>query len=126
MTEPVSTSGGVIYGIAKFMIYIGLPASVAVTIVMAMTHPKSTQEWMVALISTGAASVYGGAFAIKYFELSDWAIAHDAWASLGGVYLVCGLPAWVLVRSFFLWADRNKARDLLQIASEIKKLNDNN
>jgi hypothetical protein len=52
--------------------------------------------------------------------LQSWALEHDAAESLGGIYLVCGLPAWVLVRAAFAWFEKRRNKDLAELAADAK------
>jgi hypothetical protein len=64
---------------------------------MAMTLPKTVREFVVAMISTIVFSLGGGAFVVRWFELSHWANDDVGLVGLGVVIFICGLPAWVLV-----------------------------
>jgi hypothetical protein len=77
MSEPTSSSVAG-YALFKWGVAIGLPAAIVAVIVMVMTRPKDTREWVCALISTTASSIYGGAFVIHHYNLQSWALEHDA------------------------------------------------
>ncbi|MEH6483046.1 MULTISPECIES: hypothetical protein [Pseudomonas] len=119
MTEPASTAFG---GIALYKLGIlGAFSAVLVTIVvMAMTLPKSAREFVVAMISTVVASLGGGAFVIRWFDLQHWANDDVGLIALAAVIFVCGLPAWVLVRALFVYAELRKSMSLIDMISEIK------
>jgi hypothetical protein len=119
MSEPAS-SGVAGYALFKWGVAIGLPAATVAVIVMVLTRPKDTREWVCALASTFAASIYGGAFAIRYFNLQSWVLEPDSTMALGGVYAVCGLPAWVLVRAGFAWFEKRRNKDLGELATDAK------
>lgn len=120
MAEPTS-SGVASYAVYKILLAYGLPACLASIIVMLLTQPRSPREWTLALLSTVASSIYGGAFAARYFGLHTWALEDNGLLMLGGLYLLCGLPAWVLIRAGFAWVDRRKSKDIAELALDARK-----
>lgn len=119
MTEPASTAFG---GIALYKLgVLGAFAAVLVTIVvMAMTLPKTAREFAVAMICTVVASLGGGAFLIRWFDLQHWANDDIGLVALAAVIFVCGLPAWVLVRGWFVYAELSKHMSLPDMIRELK------
>lgn len=113
MSEPVSTTAGV-YG-AKFAISSGFGAFVATVIVMAMAYPKTKREFVAAMFSTLAFSVFGGAAAIEYFNFQAWGLVAQ-----GLAFVVCGLPAWVAVRAFFAWSESNKGASIVELIKQAR------
>lgn len=87
------------------------------TLVLLLTMPSSKKQQAAALISTIASSFYGGGALIDYYHLADVLSS----TTLGGVYLVAGIPAWVIVRAFFYFTEKNKRRDPLQVISDVRK-----
>jgi hypothetical protein len=120
MTEPTSSSAA---GLAVWKIGIayGVPAALAAVIVMVLTRPRDTREWILALTTTLSGSIYGGAFAIRYFGWQSWLADPNSAMVLGGVYLVCGLPGWVLVRAAFAWIEKRRHKDLGELYQDAKK-----
>lgn len=96
-------------------------AILAAIVVMAITPARNAREFIVGMVSTLVASLSGGAAAASYLGLTEQ--VHNPWglAMLGGLFFVCGLPGWLLVRAFFLWAERNKGKDLAQLLGMIRK-----
>lgn len=119
MAEPTS-SGIAGYTMFKIAVAYGIPTATVCTIVMLMTKPSTRTEWIVMLMSTISASIYGGAFAIRYFGWQTWAAEPNGFIALGGIYLLCGLPAWVFLRWVFSWVERRKDKDLSEVALEVK------
>jgi len=119
MTEPASTAFG---GIALYKLgVLGAFSAVLVTIVvMAMTLPKTPREFVVALICTVVSSLTGGAFVIRWFELQHWANDDIGLIALAGAFFVCGLPAWVMVRGWFVYAELSKHMSLPDMLRELK------
>ena len=119
MTEPASTAFG---GIALYKLgVLGAFAAVLVTIVvMAMTLPKTAREFAVAMICTVVASLGGGAFLIRWFDLQHWANDDIGLVALAAVIFICGLPAWVLVRGWFVYAELSKHMSLPDMIRELK------
>jgi hypothetical protein len=120
MSEPVS-SGAAGIGLFKLAAAGGLGAALAAIIVMAGATPQTKKEWVVALTSTVATSLLGGAALIQWWGIAGWATqGFIGLAGLIGICFAAGLPAWVAVRAFFKYADKNKDKDLLDMAREVK------
>lgn len=119
MTEPATTAAG---GLALYKLgALGfLAALLSALVVMAMTLPRTTREFSVALISTVVGSLLGGAFAIRYFELQSWAADDIGLLGLGAVIFTCGLPGWVSVRAWFAYTEARKGRSLIQLIREVR------
>lgn len=125
MSEPISgTAAGVagwkfIGGVAGMG---AIGAGLAAFVVMAMTKPKSDQEWRVALICTLVGSIGGGPALVKYLGIESW--AHDTLGlmGLGGFIFACGLPAWALVRALFKFLDKRRDADLAEIVRGVKEV----
>ena len=119
MTEPASTAFG---GIALYKLgLLSAFAAVLVTIVvMAMTLPKTAREFAVAMICTVVASLGCGALLIRWFDLQHWANDDIGLVALAAVIFVCGLPAWVLVRGWFVYAELSKHMSLPDMIRELK------
>lgn len=125
MSEPIS---GTAAGVAGWKIIGGLAgasgigAGVAAYIVMAMTKPKDDREFRVSMVSTLAASLGGGAAAIKYFGIEKWAGDAIGLMGMGGVMFACGLPGWLLVRALFHYIEKRKDADITEIVKDVKEL----
>lgn len=126
MSEPISGSAAVgAAGTAAFKA-LGGPAAVAggasvlaAIVVMVMTLPRTRGEWAVALISTVMFSLCGGAAVIQYLGLGTWMATINGTMALGGIYFVCGLPGWSIVRWLFNFVNKRKDKDLAEIAAEV-------
>jgi hypothetical protein len=118
MSEPASSAaaGIALYKLGAF----GFFAVLAGVVVMAMTLPKTVREFCVAMTSTVVFSICGGAFVVRWFELTDWVNDDMGVIAIGGVIFACGLPAWVLVRAWFAFASARKDKTLLELVLEIK------
>lgn len=102
--------------------------TLAAIVVMAMTMPKSRCEFFVALISTVVSSFAGGAWAILQWNMFGSVLTAsnelELWlslAKLGGVFFVCGLPGWVLIRSAFVFSEARKNKGINVLIRDIKK-----
>ncbi|PBJ02085.1 hypothetical protein BSF40_51840 [Pseudomonas sp. ACN5] len=116
---PLTAAGGIaLYKLGAF----GFVAVLAAVVVMAMTLPKTVREFVVAMISTSVSSICGGAFVVRWLGLGSWANDDVGVIALGGIIFVCGLPAWVLVRAWFKWAEKRRDKDLTEIASDLAEL----
>lgn len=129
MSEPISTGAAGAIGwkaLGGAAGALGIGAAMASIVVMAMTLPKSVREWTVGLISTVIGSLAGGAYVITRFDLLAGIYGGNdvgtllKLCSVLGVAFACGLPAWALVRAVFLYIERNKDRDALQIVEDVK------
>lgn len=120
MTEPASTAAGglVLWKLGVLGLFM---AALAAIVVMAMTVPKTVREFVVAMISTIVFSLGGGAFVVRWFDLSHWANDDVGLVGLGVVIFICGLPAWVLVRGWFAYAEASKGRSLLEMIKELRE-----
>ena len=121
MTEPATTAAG---GIAlyKLGVLAAIGAFLVSVVVMLMTLPRTGREFVVALISTVVSSVCGGAFTVRWLEIAHWAQDDVGMLGLGGVIFVCGLPAWVVVRALFRWAEARRDAELPQLLREVRDL----
>lgn len=125
MSEPITTGAA---GVAGWKIIGGLAgmgavgAGLATFVVMSMTRPKSDQEWRVALICTIVGSVGGGAALARYLGIQHWAQDPIGMVGLICVVFTCGLPAWALVRAFFLYLEKRKDADITEIIKDVKEV----
>lgn len=119
MSEPVS-SGLAGIGLVKIAGFL-FGATFAAIVVMAMTQPKSTREWVVALICTVIASICGGAFVVQWANLHAWAEVWEGSVALAGLHFVCGLPAWVFVRAWFAYAAKRQDMSLPDMIRELRE-----
>lgn len=123
MSEPIS---GTAAGVAGWKIIGGLAgmgaigAGLAAFVVMAMTKPKSDQEWRVALICTLVGSIGGGAALVRYLGIQHWAQDVFGIVAMLALSFACGLPAWALVRALFVYLDKRRDADLVEIAKDVK------
>ncbi len=76
---------------------------------------QSKREFIAAITSTLAFSIFGGAAAIEYFSIGHW-----SYIAQGVVFLLFGLPAWVLTRAFFAWSESNRGVGLVELIRQIK------
>ncbi len=93
----------------------------ATIIVMSIATPKSRGEWVAALTSTVAMSIFGGSFIVSYMGWIEWGDHWMGIAAITGMCFVCGLPAWLLVRALFAWMNKQRDKDLAEIAKGIAK-----
>lgn len=112
MSEPISGAAGS-YAIAKFIPILG--PVLATVIVMCLATPQSRKEWIAALTSTVAMSLFGGSMFVDYFHLNFGTMATT------GLSFACGLPAWLVVRAAFAWMNKNKNKDITQLAKVLAK-----
>ena len=116
---PLTAFGGIaLYKLGAF----GFVAVLAAIVVMAMTLPKTAREFVVAMISTTVSSICGGAFVVRWFDLGAWVNDDFGLMAIGGLIFICGLPAWVLVRAGFKWAEKRKDKDLAELATDLQDL----
>jgi len=108
------------YGGAKVAGFAGVGFIMAAAVVMAMTSPPTRREFLVALIATLAFSIGGGGAVISYFHLHAWANDIFGMMAILGLAFLCGLPGWIIVRAAFIFAEKNKEKDLGQWITIIK------
>lgn len=114
-------SSAVATGIASKIAGLSACAILAAIVVMAITPPRSFQEFVVGLISTVMASLTGGAALVRYMNLTELVNDPFGLATIGGIFFVCGLPGWLLVRAFFLWAQRRRHMDIAELLKDAKR-----
>lgn len=129
MSEPMSAAAAAVgakaLGGAAGAISFG--AVLATVVVMLRTLPGNSKEWALGIISTVVASLAGGAAVTIKFgllgEITDAATdvaLFFALVQLFGIVFVCGLPGWALVRAAFLYMDKNRDKDLAELAADVK------
>lgn len=120
MSEPISSTAAGVAGwkIIGGLAGTGIGAGLAAYIVMAMTKPKTDQEWRAALICTLVGSIGGGACLISWLGIQRW--ADDVFGRVGmfGIVFACGLPAWLIVRALFLYIDKRRDADITEIIAD--------
>lgn len=121
MTDLSSAVAAGIAGIAAKIAGLSAPAILAAVVVMAKTPPKTFSEFVVGVISTLMASLSGGAALVSYLGLTELVNDHWGLATIGGIMFVCGLPGWLLVRAFFLWAQRRRHMDIAELLEDAKR-----
>lgn len=112
MSEPLTGAAGG-WAIAKAIPILG--PVLATIIVMCLATPTSRKEWIAALTSTVAMSLFGGSIIVDYFQLNFGTMATT------GLSFACGLPAWLVVRALFHWMNKNKQKDIAELAKEVAK-----
>lgn len=117
VTEPVS-AGGV--AVAKVLAMIFGSATLAAIVVMVSIPPRSRGEWATALVCTVIASICGGSAAVMHFALQYWVNDFFGLIALGGLFFLCGLPGWVLVRWGFAWVVLNPTKSPFAFIREIR------
>jgi hypothetical protein len=123
MSEPISgaAAGAVGWKIIGGLAGMGaIGAALAAFVVMAMTKPKTEQEWRVALACTFVGSLGGGAALIKYLGVEHWSNDVLGLVAQGGLIFTCGLPAWTLIRALFKYLEKRKDADIVEIANDVK------
>ncbi|WEF34851.1 hypothetical protein [Pseudoduganella chitinolytica] len=96
-------------------------AGLAAIVVMCLTKPRSTEEWIVGLISTVVGSIAGGAAVVQHFGLQAWADTPTGLVAMLGLVFSCGLPAWAVVRWLFNYINKRGNATIDEIAREIKQ-----
>lgn len=121
MSEPISGTAAGIFGwkaLGGLAGAAGIGAGVASYIVMTMTKPKDDREFRVALASTIAGSLGGGAALIKYLGVEHWSSDLIGLMGQGGLMFTCGLPAWLLIRALFHYIEKRKDADITEIIAD--------
>lgn len=102
----------------------GIGAALAAVVVMCMSLPRTAREWTVALISTVAGSMGGGAVVIKQLGLERLATDEIGLMAIIGIAFASGLPAWAVVRWLFAYLERRRERDIAEVAEEVRRFID--
>ena len=123
MAEPASSAAGGILGwklIGGVAGALSLGAALAAIVVMLMTPPRHKREWAVGLISTVVSSIGGGAAAVQYFGIEQWAHTGLGLVAMFGLIFACGLPGWSLVRAVFTYLERQKDKGIDEMIKDAK------
>jgi hypothetical protein len=120
MSEPISGAAAGVAGMKAIGALggAGIGAGLAAFVVMAMTKPKDQTEWAVALASTLAGSIGGGACLVSWLGLQHWANDVFGLVAMFGLAFACGLPAWALVRALFAYINKRKDADITEIIAD--------
>lgn len=94
----------------------------ACVIVMSMVQPRTRAEWAVALTSTVASSIFGGAWAVHYLGLQNWIHTLLGAVMLISIVFACGLPGWFVVRVAFNWMQRRQDKEPGEVIADLRKL----
>jgi hypothetical protein len=114
---PLTALGGIaLYKLGAF----GFVAVLAAIVVMAMTLPKTVREFGVSLICTVMGSICGGAYVVSSLGISSWVNDDFGLIALLGIAFVCGLPAWLIVRAMFVYAELRKSMSIVEMITEFK------
>lgn len=104
-------------------------AVVASAVVMAATMPRRKTDFFLCIISTVISSLSIGSYVVIHFDLIGDLLAvatveqaYMILAQIGGIFFVCGLPGWTIVRAFFLWSEKHRKSTLPEILEDAKKV----
>src|SRR5574339_52533 len=64
-------------------------AALSALVVMCLTMPKRSGEWVVALVCTFVSSIGGGAAVVMHFQLQAWALDPIGLMALFGLVFTC-------------------------------------
>lgn len=118
MSEPFSTGAGG-FAVAKAIPVLG--PVLATIIVMCLATPKSKRELLAALTSTVTLSIFGGSIVVNHLNWAVWADSTIGLMGIAGVFFMCGLPGWLIVRALFAYMEKRKNSDIVQIVNEVSK-----
>jgi hypothetical protein len=59
---------------------------------------------------------------VRWLGIAHWVNDDAGMIAIGGIIFVCGLPAWVLVRAWFKWAEKRRDKDLAEIVGDLAEL----
>lgn len=106
---------------------VGGCVTLGTALVMAMTFPKTPREVLAAILSSLCSSFTGGIiFSIHYRTWEPLVLAQTdpemiiALLGIAVPFFVAALPGWIIVRSFFIYAEARKTMSLLDMIVEIK------
>jgi hypothetical protein len=119
VAEPVSVSTSGV-AVAKLLALLFGSATLAAIVVMVCIPPRSRGEWATSLLCTVIGSMGGGSAAVMHYHLHAWADDFFGLIAMGGLFFLCGLPGWVLVRWGFAWVHNNPTKSPLAIVREIR------
>lgn len=118
---------------AKAMVLCLLAAAIGVSsFVMVATSPKGHRNLFLCIVSTAMTSICLGCYVgMRYGFAADIALAVlsgdlQALAAASiifiGVAFLCGLPAWCLIGSVFVWFESMRGKTIVEILEDAKRL----
>jgi len=113
----------------QMLFAVGGCAALGTALVMAMTFPKNPRDFLAAILSSICSSFVGGVlFSFHYKTWEPLIVAQTevemtiALLALAVPFFVAALPGWIIVRSFFIYAEARKTMSLLDMVIEIKNV----
>jgi ABC-type transport system involved in multi-copper enzyme maturation permease subunit len=119
--EPVSSSLAAVFKFYGAAIVVALAIIFVSIVVLMMRVPRSPQEFIVGIICTLVSSLTGAAFIIVKFSLHQWLTGFWELIAIGGLFFVCGIPGWAVVRWTFNFIDQREGKTLIEIIQEFKE-----
>ncbi len=115
--------------VGQLLFAVGGCAALGTALVMAMTFPKNPRDFLAAILSSICSSFVGGVLFSFHCKTWEPLIAAQtevemtiALLALAVPFFVAALPGWILVRSFFIYAEARKTMSLLDMILEVKSI----
>ena len=107
----------------------GFGAALVTAVVMTATMPTRKTDFFIALLSTVVCSVALGAWGVQHFGMVEALLTvktdlqfYVQLAQIGGVFFAAGLPGWIVVRAFFIWAQARRELGLDALIADARKV----
>lgn len=123
MAEPISSSTGAVIGAKLYglIVILSIAAFFSWLIVVMTRIPRSRPEWVVSLISTVVGSICGGAYITQKYLLFTYADTFFGTLVLGGLFFICGLPVWAIIRWVFNYVNAREDATIFEVIDEVKQ-----
>lgn len=99
----------------KLVAIFGAGAAIATYLVMSNTKQGDDKEFRRALASTFTFAVFGGAGLIRWLNIGHWSNDFFGLVALCGIVILCGVPGWLIVKSYFNFANANQHSQLPEL-----------
>ncbi len=106
--------------LGKIFSIFGAGFAIAAYFVMTATKRGTDEEFRRGLAATFVFAIFGGSGAIRYLGISNWLDDFFGAMALCGLVILCGVPGWLIVKTWFNFANKNKDSELPDLAKKLK------
>lgn len=104
----------------EMLVYLLGPMAASIVVIL-MTPPATIRQFAASLISTVFCSIGLGAWVITRYFAPGMSVDTTGAALAGGIYFVCGLPGWFLVKALFLTMEKQRNKSIFDLIKSIRQ-----